>query len=122
MSSAHLSRRSFLRGLGTAMALPWDFLNPISDAAAGMDSITKYIVFLLAAAFCLVAFLGWHRTRTQRLLFVWIAFALFAAEWALKILDMHVSQGVFLPDSSENVFELLILASLFLAIFKKEKK
>ena len=102
-----------------AQAMPWDPLRPLSNAAAQFDFVTKYLVFFLSLGLFGISVLAFNKIKKHRFLLIALAFFFFAAKWFLKILDIYFSPGAFLPDSSENVFELLILALLFLAIFKK---
>ena len=99
---------------------PWDPLRQISDTAAHNDFITRFLVLILSLAILFIAFKAYQKNKTERLKYVLIAFALFAVKWALKVLDIFVSPGNFFGDASENVFELLLLGSLFLALFRKE--
>lgn len=97
----------------------WDLLRPIIDQAIIIDFGTRIIVFLLSMALFAISVLAFQRSRSNKFLFVTIAFLLFAAKWALKVVDMFISPGEFFHRAAENVFELAILASLFMAIFKK---
>ncbi|MDP2974008.1 MAG: hypothetical protein Q8N60_03070, partial [Candidatus Diapherotrites archaeon] len=65
------------------------------------------------------ALLAFKRSKSRKLLFVSIAFTLFTVKWALKVVDLFFSPGEFFNRAAENIFELLILASLFIAIFRK---
>ena len=98
---------------------PWDILRPLTEAASTFDSVTRFIVFLLSAALFIISILAYRKTKSKRFLFVMLAFLFFAVKWGLKVADLFVSPGYFLADASENVFELIILASLFIAIFRK---
>ena len=97
----------------------WDFLRPLADQAYTIDFATRIIVFILSMAILAVALLAYKRSKSRRLLFVSIAFLLFGVKWALKVLDMFISPGEFFNRAVENIFELGILASLFIAIFRK---
>lgn len=97
----------------------WDFLRPITEQAIAIDFATRIIVFVLSMAILAVALLAYRRSKSRRLAFVTIAFLLFAAKWALKVADMFISPGEFFNRAAENVFELAILASLFMALFRK---
>lgn len=101
------------------MSYAWDFLRPITEFASHIDPLIKGIVTLLAFGFFLVAFAAYKKNPSQRLMLVTAAFFLFAIKWAIKTIDLFFSPGSFLADSSENVFELLILGLLFSAIIKK---
>ena len=97
----------------------WDFLRPLSDIAVQMDPIVKILVFLLSASFFAVAFMAYRKNPSQKLLFVSLAFLFFALKWLVKLIDLFFSPGTFLGDSSENIFELVILGLLFFAILKQ---
>jgi len=101
------------------MAYYWDFLRPLTDLAFQLDPIIKIIVLLLSFGIFVISLLAYRKSKSQKLLFVTIAFFFFAIKWLVKVFDIFFSPGVFLSDSSENVFEFLILISLFMAIFKK---
>lgn len=94
-------------------------LRNLSDFAESLDAVTRMLVLALSIGIFVISLKAYTKTKSQRFIFICLAFALFAVKWGLKVLDLFVSQGVFLPDTSENVFELLILASLFIALFKK---
>ncbi|MBI4044655.1 MAG: hypothetical protein HY392_03020 [Candidatus Diapherotrites archaeon] len=81
--------------------------------------MVKILVFLLSAAFFAVAFMAYRKNPSQKLIFVSLAFLFFAPKWLVKLIDLFFSPGTFLADSSENVFELIILGFLFFAILKK---
>ena len=100
------------------MAL-WDFLRPLTQEAIQVDLYTRVIVFILSLAIFAISIIAFKRTRHNKMLFISIAFFLFAAKWALKLVDLMISPGEFFHRAAENVVELLILASLFIAIFKK---
>ncbi|HLC37087.1 MAG TPA: hypothetical protein VJK05_05800 [archaeon] len=100
-------------------AMPWDPLRNISEAAASLDFYTRLLVFLISLGIFAVSILAYNRNKGKKLFFVSIAFFLFSVKWLLKVLDLFISPGLFFSDPSENVFELLILASLALALFKR---
>ncbi|MCR4369106.1 MAG: hypothetical protein NUV67_04335 [archaeon] len=95
----------------------WDVLRPFSEFAAAIDMPVKFIVLLLALSIFVISLLAYNKTRSKRLLLVSIAFFLFSTKWIVKILDLYVSPGAFLSDSSENIFELGIMFSLLIALF-----
>ncbi len=97
----------------------WDFLRPLAEFAAQIDLFTKVVVALLAFSMFVVAFKAYRKSSSKKMLFVSLAFFLFALKWLVKIADLFFSPGSFLSDSSENVFELMILGLLFYAILKK---
>ena len=97
----------------------WDPLRALIDAALSVDMATRIIVFILSLALCVIAILAFKKTKSRKFLFVTVAFLFFTGKWLLKILDLFISPGEFFNRAAENVFELVILASLFIAIFRK---
>lgn len=98
---------------------PWDFLWDVTRQAIAIDFITRVIVLVLSLAITVIALLAFKRSKSGKFLFVSIAFILFTVKWALKVVDLFFSPGEFFHRAAEDVFELLILAALFIAIFKK---
>lgn len=105
--------------LAVQEAHAWDFLRPLTDFAVSIDLPIKVLVLLLSLAFLAIALLAYFRTKSQRFLFITFAFCLFSVKWLFKTFDLFVSPGYFFSDPVENIFELLIFVSLFLALFKK---
>ncbi|HZX19621.1 MAG TPA: hypothetical protein VFF13_01250 [archaeon] len=99
----------------------WDSLRPVTDFAQSLDLPIKIIVFLLSTAIFVISYIAYSKTKSKRLLLVSIAFFFFALKWLVKTLDLVYSPGNFLSDSSENIFELIILVSLLVALFYKGK-
>ena len=97
----------------------WDFLRPVTQMAVDVNFGTSIVVFVLSMALLVVSLFAYKRTKSRKLAFVSLAFLLFAAKWALKIVDLTISPGEFFHRAVENVFELAILASLFIALFRK---
>tara|TARA_Y100000310_G_scaffold242925_1_gene247189 strand:- start:456 stop:851 length:396 start_codon:yes stop_codon:yes gene_type:complete len=98
----------------------WDSLRPVSQFAVDIDVPIKMIVFLLSLAIFFISALAYKKSQSKRILLVTIAFLFFALKWLVKLLDIFYSPGEFLSDSSENVFELIILVSLLIALFYKK--
>lgn len=105
-----------------AESRPWDFLRPLTEMAYSFDSITRFLVLIFALVLCFIALKAYFKNKSRRLLLIGGAFFLFAVKWFLKVLDLFLSPGTFLPDASENVFELFILGFLFVALFFMPKK
>lgn len=100
----------------------WDSLRPLASFAGEINAPVKFAVFLLASAVFVVSLLAYQKSKSKRMLIVSAAFFFFALKWLVKLVDHFVSPGSFLADSSENVFELIILVSLFTALFYKPDK
>lgn len=117
-----ISLVTFFASLAAAETPVYQMLEPlraISALAANLDFVTRFVVFIIALALMIIALLAYKKKKSQRLMFIALAFLLFAVKWLLKVLDLYLSPGTFFTDPAENVFELLILTSLFIALFKK---
>lgn len=99
----------------------WDALRPIARFAFEFDFPIKLLVLLLATAIFIISLLAYSKSKSKRILLVTIAFFFFALKWLVKIMDIYISPGEFLSDSSENIFELIILVSLLVALFYKKQ-
>ncbi|MFH1588731.1 MAG: hypothetical protein ABIA76_05330 [Candidatus Diapherotrites archaeon] len=97
----------------------WDSLRPLASMASNYDFLTRALVMVLSFVIFFISVKAYLKLKSSKLMFVSIAFGLFALKWVLKVLDLFLSPGLFFGDASENVFELLILASLFYALFVK---
>jgi len=98
-------------------------LRTATNIAQQFDFYTKFVVLFIAIILSIIAFLAWRKKKeSKRFLLLAIAFGLFAGKWLLKVLDLFFSPGQFFADAASNVFELLILGSLFGALFFKGKK
>lgn len=102
-----------------AQEQPWDFLRPLNSIAESLTGVTTWIVFVLSGVLMGIAFLAYRRKKTQRYLFLALAFGFFFFKWLLKTADLYFSPGHFLSWAAGTVFELLIFALLFLALFKR---
>ncbi|MFH1392030.1 MAG: hypothetical protein ABIH20_06980 [Candidatus Diapherotrites archaeon] len=98
----------------------WDTLRPVAQFAVDIDVPVKMIVFLLSIAIFFISALAYQKSKSKRILLVAIAFFFFAFKWLVKLSDIFYSPGYFLSDSSENIFELIILISLLIALFYKK--
>lgn len=97
----------------------WDFLRPLTQIAWTFDLFTEMLAMILSILVLTIAALAYKRKKSTRLLLVALAFLLFALKWILKVADQFISPGFFFSRASEAVMELVILALLFFAIFKK---
>ena len=98
----------------------WDFLSALTAAAMQMEFLTKLLFFVFSAAFAFIAVSAYLKKKTQRLLFVASAFMLFALLAFVQVLDLFYSPGYFFNYAAQAFVQLLAMALLFFAIFRKE--
>ena len=108
-----------LFGFVFAEPQPWDFLRPLNSAAESLSAVTTWVVFLLSLGLMVIALLAYRRKHSKRYAFIALAFVFFFLKWLLKVVDIYFSPGHFFNWAAESVFELVIFASLFLALFKR---
>ena len=99
--------------------VPWDPLKMLIAGAETLSAPIIWIVLILSIALFAIAFLAYRKNKTKKLLFVCIAFFLFAVKFVLMALDLYVSPGKFFSVPIGNVFDLAIMLLLFAAIFRK---
>jgi hypothetical protein len=98
---------------------PWDSLRLVTELAHAFSEPIKWLNLILALVLLAVSLFAYKKNRSQRFLFVSLAFLFFAIKWGLVVLDIYVSPGSFLGDASQNVFEFFIFLFLVLALFKR---
>ena len=104
---------------GFAFAAPWDFLRMPIEVANIVDPIVTWIVLLVSLALMAIAALAYKKSRSPKLAWVLAAFALFFVKRLLNLLDLYVSPGVFMNVAIQSVFDFLVMACLFAALFRK---
>ncbi len=97
----------------------WDPLRNLDFLAVYFDNYLKPIVLIISIILFVISVLAYNKNKSKRFLFVSIAFLFFAAKWLLKTLDVFVSPGTFFSFAAQDIFELVILFSLFIALFWK---
>ena len=78
-----------------------------------------FVVFFVSFALTIISYMAYGKKRSDRLFFVALAFFLFAVKAALKLIDNFVIGDYSYIGITIQTLELLILLSLFYAIFKK---
>lgn len=89
------------------------------DTIFSFYDISLFIVFAVAIALTVVSTLAYLRKKNERLFFVSFAFFIFSVKSALKVIDNHFVGTYGYMGITIQTMELLVLLSLFLAIFKK---
>ncbi|MEK6959036.1 MAG: hypothetical protein AABW59_03260 [archaeon] len=98
---------------------PWDFLRPAATAAADIGWVVAWIVMFVSAVMAYVAFAAYLKHKMPKLLWVMVAFGLFFVKSALHLADLYISPGTFMNVYIQSVFDLAIMSSLFVSLFKK---
>ena len=103
----------------SVFAAPWDFLRVSTSTAQVINPIVVWVVMLISLGLFTISIIALKKKGSQRLLFVGGAFGLFFLKNLLGLVDLYISPGIFMNFAVQGVFDLLILASLFIAIFRK---
>jgi hypothetical protein len=98
----------------------WNSLRPIEGLAESLKLGTTVVVFLLAVAMLFLASAAYQKNPSKRFLFLTLAFGIMTAKFAIKLIDLFYSPGEFFSSASQNVFDLFVLAALFLAVLRKD--
>jgi len=89
------------------------------DSVFSFYDITLVLVFIVAAALSIISYKAYSKKKNERLMFVAGAFFLFAIKAALKLIDNFILGNYSHIGISIQTLELLILLSLFYALFRK---
>lgn len=100
-------------------AAPWDGLRPVVGGLSVIEPVVVWLVFFVSLALVIISFLAWRKKNSEKLLWVLAAFVLFFLKSFLLALDLYVSPGNFFNYSVQSLFDLLIIAGLFVALFRK---
>ncbi len=81
--------------------------------------VVLILVLVVAMALTVIATMAYNKKKNERLLFVAGAFFLFSIEAALQLVNNFLLGDYTFIGIGVQTLELLILVSLFLALFKK---
>lgn len=119
----HRKSLAVLSGLaffGSVFASPWDILREPVNVVGNFSPILSWVLLIVAGALMCISILAHNKKKSHSTLWVGIAFNLFFVKSLLVVLDLYVSSGNFFNYAIQSLFDLGILASLFIAIFKKD--
>ena len=102
-----------------AFAAPWDVLQVPVAVANTLDPVVTWIVFLVSLVLVSIAALAYRKSRSPKLAWVLAAFALFSIKRLLNLVDLYFSPGDFMNVAIQGVFDLAVMACLFIALFRK---
>ena len=89
------------------------------DTIFSFYDVSLFIVLVVSIALTMISTMAYVRKKNERLFFVAFAFFMFSIKSALKVIENHIIGPYGYIGISIQTLELLILLSLFLAIFKK---
>ena len=98
---------------------PFHFQFGGRDTIFSFYDVSLFVVLIVSVALTVVSTAAYVRKKNERLFFVAFAFFMFSVKSALKIADNHLVGPYSYMGISIQTLELLILLSLFFAIFKK---
>jgi len=102
-----------------AFAEPWDFIRAPAAEVGQLAPIFNWLLLIVTAVLLTISVLALRRTSSKKLKWVTAAFGLFFVKALLVVIDNYISPGVFMNYAIQSFFDLLIVGSLFIAIFRK---
>ncbi len=120
MHRKSLAVLSGLTFIGSVFASPWDVLREPINLIGSFSPVLSWLLLIVAGVLMIISILAHNKRKSHTTLWVGIAFNLFFVKSLLVVLDLYVSSGNFFNYAVQSLFDLGILASLFVAIFKKE--
>jgi uncharacterized membrane protein len=100
-------------------AAPWDFLRIPIELASTINPIVIGLLVIVSLIVMLISLIALKKRKTQKIAFVSLAFILFFIKAVLVLTDLYFSPGIFMNFAVQGFFDLLIVASLFMALFRK---
>ena len=89
------------------------------DMKLSFYDLSLYLVFIVSTILMVISAMAYLKKKNERLFFVAFAFFLFTMKSALKIVENHIISSYSYIGISIQTLDLLILLSLFFALFKK---
>ena len=108
-----------LVSLSGVLAVPWDVLREPVNLIGTFSPALSWLLLIVAGVLMIISILAHNKRKSHTTLWVGIAFNLFFVKSLLVVLDLYVSSGNFFNYAVQSLFDLAILASLFVAIFRK---
>jgi hypothetical protein len=106
--------------LNGVFAEPWDLLRPGIDATQSLRLPIGLLVLLVSLVLLAIAVMAYRKNRTEKLKLVCLAFGLFSVKLLANVVDLVASPGYFMGPPVQNIFDLAILATLFVALFRRK--
>ena len=101
------------------MSAPWDFLREPALWVGVIEPVTLWILLIVSAVLFGIALLALRKKPSSKLRWVTGAFGLFFLKSFLLVADIYFSPGDFMNKSITGFFDLLIMLSFFVALFRK---
>ena len=93
---------------------------PLKNFLSVADKFIIIINALVALALLFIAFVAYQRTNKSSIMLVGLAFAVIALNWLMRIADKYIIPGNVLIEPLADLFSLVVLGLLFLALFKRK--
>ena len=103
----------------SVFAAPWDILRGPAFGIELIDPVVAWLVFFVSFAILVVALLALKKRKSSTLMWVGAALGLFFIKRLLIVVDLYLSPGEFMNTSIQGFFDLLIMISFFIALFRK---
>jgi len=101
------------------MSAPWDFLREPASFVGVIEPLTLWVLLIVSIAMVGIAILALKKKPSPKLKWVAGAFGLFFIKSALLVTDYYFSPGDFMNKSIIGFFDLCIMVTFFIALFRK---
>lgn len=100
-------------------AEPWDFLREPINWLWVVEPLVLWVLLFVALGLFVISILAYRKKRSEKLAWVSAAFGLFFLKALLLVIDIYYSPGDFVNKAVAGFFDLLIIGSLFIGLFRK---
>jgi ABC-type Co2+ transport system permease subunit len=119
MNKLFLTLLGLMAYCSVVLAAPWDVLRePIAEVGK-LSPIFIWVLFIVSVVLLFISIKAMNKKKSERLAWVTAAFGVFSIKAFLIMADMYLSPGNFMNSSIQAFFDLVIMVSLFVALFRK---
>jgi hypothetical protein len=97
----------------------WSGVMPFFELVANFNELISWIALILSVIVLIISFLAYLKSKSKRLLLVFLAFSLFFIKSLLTVIDIYYSPGYFMNFAVQGFFDMLVITFLCIALFKK---
>ncbi|MGI6589878.1 MAG: hypothetical protein ACOX1V_04440 [Candidatus Iainarchaeum sp.] len=105
--------------ISSVFSAPWDFLRGPVSLIGSFSLVLAWVLLFVSMAMLGISILAYKKKRSHATLFVGIGFGLFFSKAVLIVMDFYLSSGNFFNYAIQSFFDLAIIVSLFIALFRK---
>ena len=97
----------------------WEPLKIVPEIAYLINPIIIWLLLIISSVVFTISLVALKRKKSQKMLFISLAFFFFFTNSFLNVVDFYFSPGYFMNFAVQGLFDFLVILSLLIAIFRK---